>query len=78
MSTISPIRAVHKPTPSFVRLIENLPNIFQPVIRTYGELTGLNVTLLVGGPIPLRKGQVNVYGYVIYWDSWYDTDRTCT
>ena len=47
-----------------LRLIDNAPNILLPVLAAYCNLTGINGTILIGGPIPRRRGQVNVYGYV--------------
>ncbi|EDQ98438.1 uncharacterized protein LACBIDRAFT_335964 [Laccaria bicolor S238N-H82] len=43
-----------------------LPNLFGTLIHVIGEAVGMHITVLIGGPEPKRKGQLNMVGLSIH------------
>ncbi|EDQ99043.1 uncharacterized protein LACBIDRAFT_317737 [Laccaria bicolor S238N-H82] len=43
-------------------VLDELPNFLGPFINVIGEAIGMHITVLVGGPEPRKKGQLNMFG----------------
>ncbi|EDQ99299.1 uncharacterized protein LACBIDRAFT_316698 [Laccaria bicolor S238N-H82] len=43
-------------------VLNDLPSVFGPTIQSIGEALGMHVTVLIGGPEPSKKGQLNMIG----------------
>lgn len=48
------------------RVLDSLPNLLGPVIQIIGEAVGMHISVLIGGPEPQKKGQLNMIGYVAF------------
>lgn len=44
------------------RVLDKLPNLLGPVMQIIGETVGMNISVLIGGPEPKRKGQLDAFG----------------
>ena len=53
-------------TPMTNRVLDSLPNLLGPVIQIIGEAVGMHISVLIGGPEPQKKGQLNMVGYVSF------------
>ncbi|EDR02100.1 uncharacterized protein LACBIDRAFT_332637 [Laccaria bicolor S238N-H82] len=43
-------------------VLDRLPNLLGPLIQIIGEAIGMNLLVLIGGPEPKKKGQLNIIG----------------
>ncbi|KIJ90848.1 hypothetical protein K443DRAFT_14905, partial [Laccaria amethystina LaAM-08-1] len=43
-------------------VLDGLPNVLGPLIQAIGEAIGMHLTVLIGGPEPKKKGQLNMIG----------------
>ena len=53
-------------SPMTNRVLDSLPNLLGPVIQIIGEAVGMHISVLIGGPEPQKKGQLNMVGYVLF------------
>ena len=44
------------------RVLDDLPNLLGLLINVIGEVIGMHITVLIGGPEPRKKGQLNMVG----------------
>ena len=48
------------------RVLDGLPNLLGPLIQVIGEATSMHLSVLIGGPEPKKKGQLNMIGYILF------------
>lgn len=52
--------------PTANRVLDKLPNLLGPVIQIVGEVVGMHISVLIGGPEPKKKGQLNMLAYTFF------------